>query len=245
MRSVAIIPVYNHPSTIESMVDAVNLHGLKCILVDDGSDLVCASVLDRLAKDHKDSVRLVRLSKNQGKGGAMMAGFYEAVRLGYSHALQIDADGQHDARDIPHFLDISLQNPNSVILGCPIYDLSIPKIRLYPRYATHFWVWINTLSFEITDSMCGFRVYPLLPVIELIDNQKVGLRMDFDCEVLVRLHWRGVRMINYPTKVTYPLDGISHFQIWTDNVLISRMHAILFLGMLRRLPRLLWRKLAS
>ena len=112
------------------------------------------------------------------------------------------------------------------------------------RYLTHVWVWINTLSFAIRDSMCGFRVYPLPPVLRLMDEETIGLRMDFDVEVLVRLFWRGIVVHNLPTRVTYPLDGVSHFDVWRDNVRISRMHARLFFGMLRRLPRLLVRRAA-
>ena len=94
--------------------------------------------------------------------------------------------------------------------------------------------------------MCGFRVYPLDSTIALIDSGTCkGRRMEFDSEVLVRLHWRGVSIINLPTLVTYPQDGISHFRQWRDNLLISRMHATLFFGMLRRLPGLFWRKVRT
>lgn len=90
--------------------------------------------------------------------------------------------------------------------------------------------------------MCGFRVYPLSATVALIDATSIGRRMDFDVEILVRLHWRGIGIVNQPTRVSYPTDGVSHFRVWLDNVLISRMHAKLFLGMLLRLPALLWRK---
>ena len=85
---------------------------------------------------------------------------------------------------------------------------------------------------------------PRPPVLRLMDEETIGLRMDFDVEVLVRLFWRGIVVHNLPTRVTYPLDGVSHFDVWRDNVRISRMHARLFFGMLRRLPRLLVRRAA-
>lgn len=238
---VVVIPVYNHPDTIGAMVAAVRGHGLPCILVDDGSEPRCAAVLDALAAAG-GGVSLVRLPVNQGKGGAMMAGLREAQRRGHTHALQIDADGQHDPGDIPKFLAMARARVAELVCGTPVYDASIPKGRLYGRYLTHVWVWINTLSFEIRDSMCGFRVYPLDATVAVLDSATLGRRMDFDTEVLVRLYWRGVRFANVPTRVTYPLDGISHFKALRDNVLISRMHARLFFGMLLRLPVLLWRK---
>jgi glycosyltransferase involved in cell wall biosynthesis len=237
-----VVPVYNHGEAIGSMVEGIRRQGLPCLLVDDGSDPGCAAVLDELTLRHPDAVSLLRLPVNQGKGGAVVAGLREAARRGFSHALQIDADGQHDPTDIPGFVAEARQHPDEVITGCPIYDQSVPKGRLYGRYATHIWVWINTLSFDIRDSMCGFRVYPLATTIALIDSVELGRRMDFDCEILVRLYWRGVRIRNRDTRVKYPLDGVSHFDVWRDNVRISRMHASLFFGMLLRLPVLIGNK---
>jgi len=242
-RPCAVIPVYNHGEAVGAVAANVRASGLHCILVDDGSSADCAAVLDALAQAL--DVTLVRLAVNQGKGGAMMAGLRAAAAAGFSHALQIDADGQHDAGDIPRFLAHAAAEPQAVICGTPVYDESVPRLRLVARYLTHVWVWINSLSLEIRDSMCGFRVYPLAPVVRLIDEARLGRRMDFDPEVLVRLHWRGLKIVNVPTRVTYPQDGLSHFRLGLDNWLITKMHARLALGMLLRSPMLLWRKLAA
>ncbi len=240
-RPLVVIPVYDHEHAIGAMVDGVRAEGQTCLLVDDGSRPSCAVVLRQLAAH--EGVHLLRLEVNQGKGGAMMAGFREAARLGASHVLQIDADGQHETAEIPRFLAASAAEPGAVILGTPCYDASVPKARLYGRYLTHVWIWVNTLSLSIRDSMCGFRVYPLAPVMALIDAETIGKRMDFDPEILVRLHWRGVPMRNLATPVHYPSDGVSHFDVWRDNLRISRLHARLFFGMLLRLPQLLLRTL--
>ncbi len=244
MKLCVVIPVYNHGAAIGGVVAAVRAHGLSCLMVDDGSEPGCAARIRELAAADADAVRAFRLDVNQGKGGAMMAGFREAARLGYSHALQIDADGQHDGNDLPRFVALAEGHPDAVICGTPVYDESVPKGRLYGRYLTHVWVWINTLSFTIRDSMCGFRVYPLAPVLTLIDDVAIGRRMDFDVEILVRLYWRGIAIVNRPTQVRYPADGVSHFRVWRDNLMISRMHAKLFFGMLLRMPLLLWRKVS-
>jgi glycosyltransferase involved in cell wall biosynthesis len=245
IEPVVVIPVYDHPATIGAVTQQVRAHGLRCILVDDGSSADCAAVLDALIAADPEQLALVRLPSNQGKGAAMVAGFREAERRGYSHVLQIDADGQHDCKDIPQFLATARWNPEAVVAGCPIWDDSVPLGRLYGRYATHVWVWINTLSLDIRDSMCGFRLYPLASLIPLLDEVRIGRRMDFDSDVIVRLHWRGVPVVNQPTRVTYPQDGISHFRLGRDNLLITAMHARLFLGMLWRAPLLLWRKVAE
>lgn len=132
-----------------------------------------------------------------------------------------------------------------MICGYPVYDDSVPRARLYGRYATHIWVWINTLSFAIKDSMCGLRIYPLAATLRVVERQRIGRRMDFDTEIAVRLYWSGMGVVNLPTRVRYPEDGVSHFRVWRDNLLISAMHTRLFFGMLWRSPKLLWRKLAS
>ncbi|KAF0813783.1 Undecaprenyl-phosphate mannosyltransferase [Andreprevotia sp. IGB-42] len=239
MNCIAVIPVYNHEHAIGGVVSALLAHGLPVLLVDDGSSPACAAVLDQQAIRH--GVTLARHAVNQGKGAAVVTGLKLAAQQGYSHALQIDADGQHDTADVPRFLAAAQQYPLAVIAGCPVYDDTVPKGRLYGRYATHIWVWINTLSLRITDSMCGYRIYPLASTLPVLEQMKLARRMDFDPEIAVRLDWQGLRTINLPTRVHYPQDGVSHFDYLRDNVRISAMHTRLFFGMLIRLPRLLAR----
>jgi glycosyltransferase involved in cell wall biosynthesis len=243
MKIGAVIPVYNHGGPIAGVVAALRAHGLPVLLVDDASEPGCAAVQDQLAL--QPEVTLQRLPVNQGKGGAVMAGLKRAAELGWTHALQIDADGQHDTRDVPAFTAAAVAAPTRLICGYPVYDDSVPKARLYGRYATHIWVWINTLSLAIRDSMCGLRIYPLAATLRVIERQYIGRRMDFDTEIAVRLFWSGMGVTNVPTRVRYPEDGVSHFRVWKDNVLISAMHTRLFFGMLWRSPLLLWRKLAA
>lgn len=239
-RPCALIPVYNHEGPLPGVVAALLAAGLPCVLVDDASGASCAAVIDRLASEA--DTHLLRLAENQGKGGAVMAGLREAQRLGFTHALQVDADGQHDLQAVSAFLDESRAHPAAIVCGYPQYDASVPKGRLYARYLTHVWVWINSLSLEIRDSMCGFRVYPLAASVALIDSARLGKRMDFDSEILVRLSWRQQPMRWLPTRVHYPEDGVSHFRLWQDNLLISKMHTRLFFGMLCRAPWLLYRR---
>lgn len=242
---ITIIPVYNHPDTMAGMLRGVLASGQDCIMVDDGSDARCAAVLDALAAAHAPRVELVRLAVNQGKGAAMIAGMRRAQQRGFTHAVQIDADGQHATADIAAFAAQSRQHPQAVVCGAPVYDQSVPKARLYGRYATHVWVWINTWSLDIRDSMCGFRVYPLAATLRAWESADIGRRMEFDTEILVRMHWQGVPFVTQFTRVTYPQDGLSHFRMLRDNLLISKMHARLFAGMLLRSPVLLARKLSA
>ncbi|MDO6566970.1 glycosyltransferase family 2 protein [Alteromonas sp. 1_MG-2023] len=237
-----LIPVYNHEHAIGETVKALRAFGYPILLVDDGSYQACAVVLEELARVHNPQVSLLTLPSNGGKGHAVKSGLRHLAKTGFTHGLQVDADGQHNLSDIPHFISAGVQHQDTLIAGYPQYDDSISKGRFYGRYLTHVWVWINTLSFTIKDSMCGFRLYPVTAFNQMLDKAPCGNRMDFDTEVIVRWHWRNGSIINIPTKVNYPTDGVSHFKLLHDNVLISWMHTRLFFGMLLRLPKLLWRK---
>jgi len=240
-RPCVVIPCYNHGAMMANVLSRLAPFGLPCLIVDDGSDEGTRLELERLAAE-QSQVTLIRLAENAGKGTAVIRGLTESARAGYTHAVQVDADGQHAIEDIPQLLALAERNPEALISGQPIYDDSIPRSRLYGRWVTHFWVWIETLSLQLKDSMCGFRVYPVAPTLQLAERATLGKRMDFDTEVMVRLYWQGNASYFLPTRVTYPLDGLSHFDALKDNVRISLMHTRLFFGMLPRIPALLMRR---
>ncbi|MBV1788289.1 glycosyltransferase family 2 protein [Marinobacterium sp. D7] len=241
-RAAIVIPVYNHEEAIGPTLANVLEYGYPVLLVDDGSSPACRDVLIDLDREYGDRVHLIRLERNGGKGAAVKAGLRQLLNMGYTHGVQIDADGQHDLNDLPLFMEMGQTSPDALVTGYPRYDETVPALRYYARYLTHVWVWINTLSFKIKDTMCGFRVYPLAPVVELLDREPCGNRMEFDPEVIVRWAWRGLPIKNLPTRVHYPLDGVSHFDAVKDNLLISLMHARLFFGMPVRLPSIIRRR---
>ncbi|WP_130099215.1 glycosyltransferase family 2 protein [Siccibacter turicensis] len=239
-RPCVVIPCYNHGAMMSQVLQRLMPFSLPCIIVDDGSDDDTRHELERL-EQHCPSVIRLRLPQNAGKGAAVIAGLAHAATRGFTHVIQLDADGQHAIEDIPAMLALSRQHPQALISGHPVYDASIPRSRLYGRWVTHIWVWIETLSLQLKDSMCGFRVYPIAPTLALANTVTLGQRMDFDTEVMVRLYWKGVNSHFLPTRVTYPPDGLSHFDALKDNVRISLMHTRLFFGMLPRIPSLLMR----
>jgi len=238
----AIIPCYNHAATIADTVRSLSEFVQRIIIIDDGSEAHARRTLELLVTQYSDLIYLHRIEQNCGKGCAVKEGIHLASKHGYSHALQIDADGQHDVTSIPILIEHARTFPHSLVTGVPHYDETINIGRFIGRYITHVWVWIETLSLDIRDSMCGFRVYPVAETIEIIDSIATGDRMDFDTEIMVRMYWQGVDIKNVPVNVKYHKDGLSHFRMVRDNILISRMHARLFFGMLLRIPKLLYRK---
>lgn len=242
-RPCIIIPFFRHEGAIAETIQRLKPFNLSCWIVDDGSGEQSQEILQDIARREADWVQLCGYAKNRGKGEAVMTGCARARDAGFTHAIQIDADGQHDANDLPRLLSKSRAQPQALVTGIPIYDQSVPKARLYGRYLTHFWVWVETLSFEIRDSMCGFRVYPLDTALAIWAQGNVGRHMDFDTEIMVRMFWRGARVLSVPTRVTYPTDGVSHFRMVRDNLWLIWMHLRLLGGMCLRLPCLLWRRL--
>lgn len=243
-RACAIIPVYNHPAAIGAVVAQVRGYDLPVILVDDGSEPACAALLKQLAAN-EDQITLLRLDTNSGKGCAVLAGARAALALGYSHGLQIDADGQHDASAIPAALGIARRYPRALVAGVPQFDASIPAARLYGRWFTHIFVWLNTWSFALKDALCGFRVYPLAATVALANRIQIGRGMEFDIDIGVRLMWDNVPVKSVCVAVSYPSDGVSHFDLLRDNLRISRTHTRLVFGMLIRIPLLFCYRLSS
>lgn len=235
-RACLVIPFYRHERAIRALLERLRPHGVPCFIVDDGSGGDASAEVAALAAREASWVRLIALPENRGKGAAVRAGCEAAFGAGFSHAVQIDADGQHDTDDLPKLLDIARRQPQAVVTGIPVYDASVPRHRFYGRYVTHVLVWLNTASFEIVDSMCGFRVYPLQAALALWAREPIGERMDFDTDIIVRLHWAGLRVVSVPTRVTYPTDGISHYDLLRDNLRMAKLHLRHFGGLLRRAP---------
>lgn len=240
-RPCAVIPAYNHYLRLGPVIDGVRALGLDVFVIDDGNGEPARSGLAAFHAPDR-GVTVVRRPVNGGKGAAVMDGFRHAAGAGYSHALQIDADGQHEPAQAAKFLELARANPTAVIAGQATYDETVPKARKFGRWITHVWVWIETASLDIADSMCGFRLYPLGPTLETIEAEHIGPRMQFDTEILVQLHWRRVPVINVPVQVIYPPDNTSNFRMLADNVRISLMHLGLVLQAPVRLPLKLLRK---
>jgi glycosyltransferase involved in cell wall biosynthesis len=233
-----LIPIYNHKDTIEAVLVGLESLGLPCIIVDDGSDSATQQVLAS-ATARYPWTHLIRHPPNAGKGIALTTGFHYAEAAGYTHAVQIDADGQHHTGDIHRFLAAAAAHPKALILGKPIFNEDVPSSRSFGRKISVWCAWAETLSCAIGDPLFGFRVYPLASTVAMSKRYRLGNRMDFDPEIAVRLYWAGVAMHNIETPVLYPPGGVSHFRLLRDNVRISWMHIRLLIGMVFRLPRLL------
>jgi predicted LPLAT superfamily acyltransferase/glycosyltransferase involved in cell wall biosynthesis len=237
-RACAVVPSHNHYIALGAVVASLRDAGLGVVIVDDASDEPASSAMAGLHAP-ASGVEVVRLPVNRGKGGAVIAGLHWAQMRGFTHVVQIDADGQHDLTRLSELIATARLHPEALISGRPCFDASLPRGRRFGRRITHIWVWVETLSTRIADSMCGYRVYPLDRTLTVLNNERVGQRMDFDPEIMVRLFWRGTPVIHVPVRVVYLPGNTSHFRLLRDNWLISWMHTRLVLSMILRLPAIL------
>jgi glycosyltransferase involved in cell wall biosynthesis len=242
MLTCVVIPHFDHFEEFQQMLPGLVTQGLPLIVVDDGSSNQTYNALTHLLDEYAPESILIRHADNLGKGEAVVTGLRFALDAGYTHALQIDADGQHDSGAIALLVAAATRHQDSIICAEPVFDESIPTLRFYARYITLYLCWLQTLSTEIRDAMCGFRLYPLQQVVALAEKSRLGKHMSFDSEILVRAVWAGIPLKFIPAEVTYPESGRSHFRMIRDNLELSWMHTRLVLGMIFRLPKLLRRR---
>jgi len=240
-----LIPSYNPGSRALAAVQAARAQWAPVWVVVDGSTDGSAEALQRLAQDDPQLRVFVR-QRNGGKGAAVLDGLMEAQHCGFTHALVMDADGQHPTDRIAAFMDASAAQPRAMILGDPVFDGSAPTIRLRGRRIANWATNLETLWAGIHDTLFGFRVYPIAPLVQIMQRSRWMRRFDFDPEAAVRLSWSGVPAVNLPAPVRYftPAEGgVSHFNYWRDNVLLTSMYLRLAGGFLGRLPVLVARTL--
>jgi glycosyltransferase involved in cell wall biosynthesis len=237
-----LIPSYNTGPQVYDTVRAARAHWNPVWVVTDGStDGTPAVLREMVAAD--PGLQLIALPANGGKGAAVLHGLNAARAAGYTHALTMDSDGQHPAELIPAFMAASIDRPDSMVLGRPVFDASAPLLRVRGRRVSNWWTNLETLGAGIDDSLYGFRVYPIADLIAVMRRQPWMRRFDFDTEAVVRLAWRGVKPVNMAAPVKYLTaeeGGVSHFRYGRDNLLLTWMHLRLMIEFALRLPSLLW-----
>ncbi len=247
LTHLVLIPSYNPGPKVLDTVRAARAQWTPVWVVVDGSTDGSDRQLQAMAAADP-GLHVIVLPENRGKGAAVLEGITQAAAAGFTHALTMDSDGQHPAGLIPEFMATSQATPGAMVLGKPVFDADAPALRVNGRKVSNGWANLETLWMGIGDSLYGFRVYPIQPLIDIMRRNLWMRRFDFDPEAVVRLCWAGVRPINKNAPVRYfraDEGGVSHFKYLRDNTLLTWMHTRLFLGFLLRLPRLLLRRVGS
>ncbi|HEY6240007.1 MAG TPA: glycosyltransferase family 2 protein [Burkholderiales bacterium] len=239
-----LIPSFNPGDRVYETVQAARRVWNPVWVVVDASTDGTAEGLREMARDDP-CLRVIVLPRNSGKGAAVLHGIDLAQAAGFTHVLTMDSDGQHPAAMIGEFMAASAAEPSCMVLGVPVFDASAPNLRVKGRRISNWWANLETLWTGIGDSLFGFRVYPIVPLRQVMRTQHWMRRFDFDPEAVVRMCWSGVRPLNKPAPVRYfraDEGGVTHFHYWRDNALLTWMHVRLFVGFLLRLPVLAIRR---
>lgn len=237
-----LIPTYNTgPRLLRTVREALATWPTVWVVVDGSTDHSDAT-LDALAAEHPSALRILRLTVNGGKGAAVLHGFTAALAAGFSHALVLDADGQHPIDRIAGFMAASRRRPDALVLGRPVFGPEVPLERLYGRKLSVGLVHLECLGRDIADPLFGFRVYPIAPTRAILASISTARRYDFDPEIAVRLFWRGVPALNLPAPCRYIAKadgGISHFHYLRDNVRMVWLHTRLITRLVFTFPSVL------
>jgi len=248
-----LLPTYNTGPRLLAVVTEVLQHWQPVLVVVDGSTDGSERPLLDLARQ-EPALSVLVLPMNSGKGSAVLAGAQAALDRGFSHALVMDADGQHPAGSIREFMAASQRQPAALVLGRPVFPPNVPAVRLHGRKLSVGLVHLELLGAVVADPLFGFRVYPLAPLLAVLGPRHGGRRYDFDTEAAVRLGWAGAPLLNLAAPVRYfsrAEGGVSHFHYLRDNVSLVWMHTRLLAELLFfRWPALLrhhreWRHQAA
>jgi glycosyltransferase involved in cell wall biosynthesis len=213
-----VIPVYNHGLTV-GQVARESRRAFPAIVVNDGSTDQTAAVLAQ-----ESGLAVITLPENRGKAAALKAGFAEAEALGFTHAITIDADGQHPAAALEQFAASCRNQPDALVIG--VRDLKAagaPLVRRFSNGLSTLWFRFET-GVRLADNQCGYRVYPLAAVRDLRVKSE---RYAFELEVMVKAVWAGMALVSQPVQVDYAAatSQLSHFRLWRDFVGIVAVHS--------------------
>lgn len=237
---VVIVPSYNSGRLLDETLRSLLTVWPEVIVVIDGSNDGSERRVRALAESAQ-GIEVIVQERNLGKGAAVLRGMERAATRGMMHAAVFDADGQHVATEVPRFMAASAAHPEAMILGVPVFGEDAPALRVGGRRVGNWWTNLETWWGGIDDSLFGFRVYPIEPALRILRGMRGGRRFDFDTQLAVRLYWDGVPPLNLATPVRYPqreTGGVSHFKYVRDNLLLTFVHAGLFIRSLGMMPRL-------
>ncbi|MGC4075205.1 MAG: glycosyltransferase family 2 protein [Nibricoccus sp.] len=221
-----LIPSYNTGPRLLATVQEALAHWQPVWIVVDASTDASHEPVVELAR-HNPQLRVIVRPTNGGKGAAVLTGAEAALAAGFTHALIMDADGQHPADRIADFMAASAAHPGALVLGKPVFGPEAPQLRLQGRKLSIGMVRLELLGSGIDDPLFGFRVYPLGPLIAALRSTRFARRYDFDPEAAVRMVWAGTPTLNIPATCRYLAKsdgGISHFHYLRDNLRMVWLH---------------------
>ena len=231
-RICIIVPTYQNGATLRGVVELLLPYRIPLIIVNDGSTDGTEEILAELSA-RESIVESITHPRNMGKGRALCSGFRRALEEGFDYAITIDADGQHNAADIPLFLKAIEQERGAIVVGNRFHSKNFnperggnmnAKSKFANRFS-NFWFLIQT-GIAIPDTQTGYRAYPLAKLRGL---SIITARYESELELLVYAAWGGVRIKSIDVDVYYPPkeERVSHFRPAADFARISLLNTLL------------------
>ncbi len=223
LKCAVLIPTYNNERTIARVIEEVRPYCDDLFVVNDGSTDRTTEIVNAV-----EDITVLGYASNRGKGYALRLGIRELAARGFRYLISIDADGQHYAADLEHFVESAEQEPDRLLIGARCLTAeNMPSKNTFANKFSNFWYKFET-GHTLSDTQSGFRMYPLekLGRMHFFTN-----RYEFEVEVIVRAAWRGIKVDNIPVRVYYPPQNerVSHFRLGKDFTRISILNTCLVL----------------
>jgi len=198
---IACIPAYNEEKTIAKVVMLAQKHVDMVFVCDDGSKDLTADIAKRLG------ATVIRHDENLGYGAAIQSLFRKARELDADVLVTMDADGQHDPREIPELIQPILDGEADIVLGSRFLG-GHNDAPAYRRFGIKLITNLSKRSRKFSDALCGFRAYSKKAVKSLNLNET---GMGISAEILLETEERGLRVTEVPVHVRYKgLDTSTH-----------------------------------
>ena len=198
---IACIPAYNEEKTIAKVVMLAQKHVDMVVVCDDGSKDLTTDIAQRLG------ATVIRHDENLGYGAAIQSLFKKAKDLDADVTVTLDADGQHDPRQIPRFIQPILDGEADIVLGSRFLG-GHNDAPAYRRFGIKLITKLSKRSRKFSDALCGFRAYSR-KAVENLNLNETG--MGVSAEILLETEERGLRVSEIPVRVRYKgLDTSTH-----------------------------------
>ncbi len=214
-RLALLIPAYNEEKYIEGVIENSSKYEMDIIILDDGSIDSTASIVESLIPAYSPYLKLIRHSKNLGKGQALITGFDYIKENNYSGVITLDADGQHDTKEIINFLEVIKKEDPDLIIGDRLGNTEgMPFIRLATNVFTS-WIISKIAGKKVSDVQSGYRYLKTMALKKIKLKTK---NFDTEPEIILRAGWHDMKILNVPIKTIYHDDFVSYVNPVKDTI---------------------------